>query len=214
MQQQLKVEAIIGSLSAVGLQITMLKVRVSQVGCDAQTGQAVVLLNEPACQKVLPIWIGLPEATAISWALQGVKSERPLTHQLLSNTIDCLNFDVERVEISELKNRAFLANLYLLEKDRNEKSRCKKKKDPRSIVIDARPSDAIAIALLNQAPIFVDESVFEEAAVAVEISDSQKDVASAGRSREEIEKDDNLFAKFLEEVKASDFKLPDDQKES
>ncbi len=183
----------------------MQKVFVSQVGCDAKTGNAVVLLNAPACEKMLPIWIGAPEAAAIGWAMQEIRPERPLTHQLILNTIEALNYTVEKVEISEIKNKAFLAKLYLLEKNNGLKRVNESELDIK--IIDSRPSDAIALALLCSAPIYVSASVLEQAAV------SSKELEETEKKQSDQDlavplEEDSEFGNFLKDLKASDFKLP------
>ncbi|MBX9722778.1 MAG: bifunctional nuclease family protein [Candidatus Obscuribacterales bacterium] len=183
----------------------MLKVFVSLVGCDAQTGNPVVVLNEPSCDKMLSIWIGMPEARAISWALQAYKHERPLTHQLLFNTIESLNYEVQKVEINAIKNSAFLAKLYLV-----EKVLASNVNEPRVKIVDARPSDGIILALMNSAPIYVSQEVLEEAAVPIRMSDNS-DLPKKERDAKD-DASDELFKTFLQGLKASDFKLPDDNK--
>jgi bifunctional DNase/RNase len=179
----------------------MLKVFVSQVGSDAKTGNAVVLLNEPDGERMLPIWIGSAEATAISWALQDIRTDRPLTHQLLFNTIKALDFSVEKVEITEIKNQAFLAKLYLSKNDPSSEDEGRTQR-----VIDARPSDAIALALLDAAPIFVAPSVFAQAAIS--LKDERKLSDSAAKPPKRLEEDE-LFKNFVKDLKASDFKMPE-----
>ena len=187
----------------------MLKVYVCQVGCDAQTGNAVVVLNEPSCERMLPIWIGVHEASAICWAMQDIRTARPLTHQLLLNTIEALGFTVEKIEIGEIKNRAFLASIYVAEKSQqSNETGSKKSTAVRSRIIDARPSDAIVLALLSSAPIYVSASVLEKAAVSAQMETESQKLPDIGSN---LEAEDEEFKQFVQNLKASDFKLPDDK---
>lgn len=173
----------------------MIKVNVNRIGFNGQTGEAIVLLDEPNEQKVLPICIGLLEANAISLALYQQKSSRPLTHELLFCVIQDLGYLVDKVEITEIKDNAFYASVFLRKQasGRFKKTTLKK--------IDARPSDAIALALRSEAPIYVDRAVLEQAAVSAEAIVRQ----TAGDTRDF--QDEKKFKQFLQEVKASDFKL-------
>lgn len=197
----------------------MHRVFISQVGCDAQSGNALVILEEPQSDKLIPIWIGSPEAAAISFAMQDIKTDRPLTHQLLFDTINELNYAVEKVEITEIRNKAFFANLYLARKP--SLGRKKETSEIEYKIIDSRPSDAIAVAVLSGAPIFVAESVLQNAGM------PRKDVRTIGAQREqqqkllenksatvqkspeEIAQEDESFRNFVENIKASDFNLED-----
>ena len=178
----------------------MQKVHISQVGCDAQTGKAVILLNEPEGTRVLPIWIGLAEAKAITLALQEIQTSRPLTHELLFNVITQTQHAIEKVEIYELKDNAFIARIIL--RKVTEETKPQEQFEPVSassehttLAIDARPSDAIAVAIMASAPIYVAGEVLEQAAIPA--SSIQKD-----------EQEDTEFKSFVQDLKASDFKLP------
>ncbi len=114
--------------------------------------QRVVILRAKDTDRYLPIWIGPNEADAIAVKLQGYNVARPLTHDLLGSVIDTLHARVDRIEVSELSNDTFYAKLVLvLNGDRLE--------------VDCRPSDAIALAVRSEAPIFADESVLDKASV-------------------------------------------------
>ncbi len=122
------------------------RVTVSGMARDPRDN-AVVLLKSSEGEDVLPIWIGHAEGMAIDLSLKGEKFERPLTHDLLKSVIDSLGATVTRVAITELINNTFFARLYLQRGDD-------------VIVIDARPSDSVALALKVDAPIFVARDVF------------------------------------------------------
>ncbi|MEW6685300.1 MAG: bifunctional nuclease family protein [Candidatus Edwardsbacteria bacterium] len=119
----------------------MLEMHVVGLGLDANQNP-VVLLREINGETVLPIWIGPAEATAIAAALQDVKIERPLTHDLMKTIIEGLKAKVTKVIISDLKDNTFYAKVIL-------------EKEESFISIDARPSDSIALALRTKSPIFV-----------------------------------------------------------
>lgn len=192
----------------------MHRVFISQVGSDAQSGNALVILEEPQSEKLIPIWIGSAEAAAISFALQEIRTERPLTHQLLFETIEKLDYAVEKVEITEIKNKAFFANLYLAKKPDEQSENFESLE---YTIIDSRPSDAIAVALLSSAPIFVADSVLESAGlpksdvrtIGPDDEKPKKRQATKRQSAEERAKDDASFKAFVDNVKASDFRLDD-----
>jgi bifunctional DNase/RNase len=114
--------------------------------------QRVVILREKDSDRYLPIWIGPAEADAIAVRLQEVAVARPLTHDLLRSVIDSLGAAVEYVVVNDLSNDTFFARIML-------------QLDGRNLEIDSRPSDAIALAVRAQVPIFADESVLDKAGV-------------------------------------------------
>lgn len=124
----------------------MVEVILRAVRVDVGSSTPLLLLEEVAGQRVLPIFIGAPEATAIAYALQGVKSPRPMSHDLLGNVITALGAQLFAAEITELRDNTFIANLRIL-RNREE------------INISARPSDAVALALRIGAPILVNDEL-------------------------------------------------------
>jgi len=114
-----------------------------------QRDNPVVLLKSENGDEVLPIWIGHSEALAIDLQLRGEGFERPLTHDLLKTSVESLGATVAKVAITELKDNTFFAKLYL-------------QRENEVYVIDARPSDSIALALKSNASIFVSREVFEQ----------------------------------------------------
>lgn len=142
--------------------------------------QRVVILKEKDSDRYLPIWIGPAEADAIAVRLQDVQVARPLTHDLLRDLIEKLGASVDHIVVSDLSNDTFYAKIML-------------QVDGRSLEIDSRPSDAIALAVRAQVPIFADESVLEKAGVrldeetgAIEGVDETEETKEA--SPEELEK--------------------------
>lgn len=126
------------------------EVRIRGLMMDPATNMPIVVLKDVASDAVMPIWVGIFEANAIAIEIEKVAVTRPMTHDLTRNLIRYLNARLERVVISELKDETFFAVLWLKQGD-----------EP--IVIDARPSDAIALALRADCPIFVAEKVMEKA---------------------------------------------------
>ncbi len=138
----------------------MVQVTVDKIGLDQNNDQAVILLGDLTRTTFIPIWVRGPEATVIAFPLQGVKPSRPMTADLVVTIIEELNAGIVKAVLKELKNETFYASLILI-------------KDGQSIDIDCRPSDAIAIALRKEVPIYVDEKVMAEAGIAAEDSEIQ-----------------------------------------
>jgi uncharacterized protein len=117
---------------------------------DPITNMPIVILKDKGGERVLPIWVGVFEANAIALQIENISTPRPMTHDLLRNILSEIEADVQRVVVSDLRDNTFYAMIYL---DR----------DGETIAIDARPSDAIALALRTRAPIFVEDAVVESA---------------------------------------------------
>ncbi len=117
---------------------------------DPVTNVPIVVLQDKDGQRVLPIWVGVFEANAIAVQIENQTPPRPMTHDLLRNIIEDLKASVDRVVVTELRESTFYALIHL--NVRGE-----------PVAVDARPSDAIALALRTHAPIFVEESVIEQA---------------------------------------------------
>jgi bifunctional DNase/RNase len=117
---------------------------------DPITNMPIIILRDKDGQKVLPIWVGVFEANAIALQIENISTPRPMTHDLLRNVIHDLNGEVERVVVCDLKENTFYALIYVV-------------RPGGTVAIDARPSDAIALALRVRAPIFVEDSVIENA---------------------------------------------------
>ena len=122
---------------------------VTGLAIDPSTNAPILILSAKNDEFNVPIWIGLMEAAAIASVLQGVDFERPMTHDLFKNFIDRVNVKVSRIEVCDLKNNTFFAKIYCHAADGD-------------FIMDARPSDAIALALRVKADIFVDEAVVNE----------------------------------------------------
>jgi bifunctional DNase/RNase len=140
--------------------------------------QPIVLLKEQSGERFLPIWIGAVEATAIAFALQGVVTARPMTHDLLRDVLSSLEVTVDRIVVTALREGTFYAEIQLTA-------------DGESVAVSSRPSDAIALAVRATAPIFADEAVLSEAGIEIEDDDA-----------DEVEQ----FKEFLDTVTPEDFK--------
>lgn len=126
----------------------MIRMRVAHLGLDRSTNTPVVILQEEDGDRTLPIWIGAPEANAIALELQGVKPERPLTHDLMKHLVSGLGGELRRVVIAGLRENTYLAELLIYRGDE-------------VFQVDARPSDSIALALRMHAPIFTNEELLD-----------------------------------------------------
>ncbi|MCX5854966.1 MAG: bifunctional nuclease family protein [Deltaproteobacteria bacterium] len=127
----------------------LIKMKVSGLTIDPLTNTPIVILKDMQEKKAIPIWIGLFEASAIATEMEKISFSRPMTHDLLTDILRILEVEVTKIEINDLRNNTFFANIYLV-------------REGKSLVIDSRPSDAIAIALRANAPIFVDDKVIEK----------------------------------------------------
>ena len=127
----------------------MVEVIVSRLGLDSGSNSFVVILQEKDGDRILPIWIGRAEAESIAAHLDGVQRERPMTHDLVRSLILALGGELERVNVTRVQNGTFYAELHLI-------------RDQVTHVVDARPSDSIAIAVRLGAPIFASEELLAE----------------------------------------------------
>lgn len=127
---------------------------------DPSTNMPVVILKDPKSEAVLPIWVGLYEANAIALEVEKSTTPRPLTHDLLRNAIVGLNAQVQRVVVSELRGDTFYAVIWM-------------EQNGEIVALDARPSDALALALRSDCPIYVAEEVLQAAKVLPNAPESQ-----------------------------------------
>jgi bifunctional DNase/RNase len=127
-----------------------IEMTVKGVMLDPITNTPVILLRDEADSRILPIWVGGAEANAIAAQIENLTPARPMTHDLLRNVIEGLNASVEKIVVSDLKDATFYALLYL-------------RAGGEIVTIDARPSDAIALALRTRAPIYVEDAVLDSA---------------------------------------------------
>lgn len=127
----------------------MIEVTVEKLGLDSSTNSYVVILREKGGKRLLPIWIGQPEAESIMMEIKGVRPPRPLTHDLCKRLITGLGGSLRRVQITQVKENTYFAELHIL-------------RGQETIQVDARPSDSIAIALRLETPIFAQESLLTD----------------------------------------------------
>ena len=160
----------------------MIEMFVTGIALDVRNNHPLVILNDSTKKRALPIWIGHAEAQAIARALEGFKAERPLTHDLLINIVKSAGHKVHHIEINDLNENTYFSTV-VLESSNGE-----------LIPIDSRPSDAIAISLRVECPILISEKVFDDGTIPTELEESE-------------DEDTEAFKDFLQNVKASDFKL-------
>jgi bifunctional DNase/RNase len=159
----------------------MQEMHIYGVSFDIVGKQPIVLLKTADGNKFLPIWIGHPEAAAILMKLQGASTPRPMTHDLLTDMLTQLEARVIRITVTELRDSTFYASITI-------------QQDGSEIEIDSRPSDAIALAVRAEAPIFADDRVIEESAI---------EFAEGEEVNEEEIVDE--FRKFLDQVTPDEF---------
>jgi bifunctional DNase/RNase len=147
---------------------------------ELPTNTPIMLLRETGGDRYLPIWIGTPEATAIAMAHDGIQTKRPLTHDLVASLMETLGARVDSVIVTELRGGTFYADITVTVGDETHQ-------------ISSRPSDAVAIAVRADAPLFADKALLEEAGV--HIQDEQDE--------DEIEK----FKEFIDRIDPTDFEV-------
>jgi uncharacterized protein len=155
----------------------MIELNLVGVRVEVPNNQPIVLLKEREGERYLPIWIGYMEAQAIAYALQGVVTPRPMTHDLMKNVLEEVGVHVERIVITELRDGTFYAIIQM-------------SRDGTGYEISSRPSDAIALAVRVNVPIFANEDVLTEASIVIRDDEEQ-----------EVEK----FREFLDQVSPEDF---------
>lgn len=157
----------------------MIELELVGVRVELPHNQPIVLLKETGGERFLPIWIGAVEATSIAFALQGVETARPMTHDLMKDLLDALSVTADRVVVTELKDGTFYAEL-LLDGPTGRTT------------VSSRPSDAIALAVRAGIPVYAEEAVLEEAGILIDDDEE---------SETEVEK----FKEFLDTVTPEDF---------
>jgi len=139
-----------------------LEMQVTGITLDPFTNMPIVILKDLKGKNAIPIWIGILEASAIATEIEKIDLARPMTHDLLKNILTTLNVEVQKIEVTDLRDNTFYAIIHL-------------GADGKALTIDSRPSDAIAIALRTKAPIFVSQEVIDKSRkVSVEKSDDKE----------------------------------------
>ena len=159
------------------------------VSFDLVGKQPIVLLRTAEGNKFLPIWIGHPEAAAILMKLQSQAPPRPMTHDLVTDMLDQLGAQVVRITVTELRENTFYAQITV-------------QQDGSEIEIDSRPSDAIALAIRADAPIFAADRVIEESAIEFEGEEV---------TEEQLEEEVTKFKNFLDEVTPDQFAVGEEE---
>jgi len=155
---------------------------------DPTTKSPIVVLKDPDNKISLPIWIGLLEATSMATELDGIKPQRPMTHDLLRNLLGELGATVDAIELTELRDNTYFAQIQL------------RTRDGKNVHVDARPSDAISLALRTKSPIYVAKKVLEVSSeLQKEAENTSKEQNLAGVSRDK-------WAEILEKMSPEDFK--------
>src|SRR3989338_4607908 len=155
----------------------MVEMFVTGIALDVRNNHPLVILNDSSKKRALPIWIGQAEAQAIARALEDFKPERPLTHDLIINLLKATGYKIKHIEINELNENTYFSTV-VLENAIGELR-----------PLDARPSDAIALSLRAECPIYISEKVFDDGTIPTEL--------------EEEDEDTEAFKNFVQNVKAS-----------
>jgi bifunctional DNase/RNase len=176
----------------------MVEVKIARLGLDSVSNSYVVILQEKDGERLLPIWIGEPEAQSIVMEMQKITPPRPLTHDLCKRLIVGMGGALRRVQITKVQDNTYYAELHIY-------------KGEEVFHIDARPSDSIAIALRLSAPIFAQESLLTDMALAETEEGAEEGVtftqseAADARLKEELERSAEQLKEELEKMRPEDF---------
>ena len=157
----------------------MIEMQVMGIALDTRTGAPIVVLHDLENRKALPIWIGSAEASAIIRKIENIEVARPMTHDLIINMVEDLGGEINRIEINDVADDTYYANIVINTSDNKE------------VFVDSRPSDAIAVAIRVDVPIYISSKVLASGAVSC---DSAKD-----------EEEAQEFRDFIQSIKPSDF---------
>ena len=158
----------------------MIEMRVMGIALDTRTGSPIVVLNDLENRKALPIWIGSAEASAIIRKIENIPSTRPMTHDLFIQISQKTGFEIARIEINDVDDATYFASVVMFNPELQKE-----------IAIDSRPSDAIAIALRADVPIFVTANVMAAGMVSTDVEKDEQEAAE--------------FKNFIQDIKPSDF---------
>ena len=179
----------------------MVEMTIDSIRVSLMNYQRVVILKEKMAERYLPIWIGPAEADAIAVKLQGVTVPRPLTHDLLHSVIDALGATINSIIVSELKNDTFFAKIIL-------------NVDGGQLEVDSRPSDALALAVRAEVPIYADETVLDKASILLDketgkpIPEEREEDRAGGKGKkvsDEEVKRMSAFYDFINTLDLDDF---------
>jgi hypothetical protein len=162
---------------------------VGGITLDPNTKMPIVVLKDPDNKLSLPIWIGPLEATSMATELEGVKPQRPMTHDLLRNVLGEFGATVEAVEVTELRDNTYFARVLV------------KTREGKALALDSRPSDAIALALRTKSPIYVAKAVLEASS---ELQESAQEQSATDQNLAAVSRD--KWSEILERMSPEDFK--------
>lgn len=158
----------------------MIEMRVMGIALDTRTGSPIVVLNDKENRKALPIWIGSAEASAIIRKIENIPSTRPMTHDLFIDIAQKTGYEITKIEINDVDDQTYFSSIFM----NNEKMQ-------HEIQIDSRPSDAIAVALRADVPIYVTTNVLAAGLVSTDV--------------EKDEQEAQEFKDFIKDIKPADF---------
>jgi bifunctional DNase/RNase len=164
------------------------KAKIEGIALDKSNSQPVIILKTEDGEQTIPIWVGVLEATSIASALNGVNFDRPMTHDLFKNFMGLLDIHVSQVDICDLKDNTYYAKIHFLAKDD-------------TFAMDARSSDAIAMAIRFDAPIYIDDDVIRKSQAVIERNKAQDKDAEVLDTSEDGEK----WAEYLKKLDPEDF---------
>ena len=179
----------------------MIEMSIDSIRVSLMNYQRVVILKEKEAERYLPIWIGPAEADAIAVKLQGVNVPRPLTHDLLRSVIDTLGVTINSIVVSDLKNDTFFAKIML-------------DVDGSLVEVDSRPSDALALAVRAEVPIYAEEIVLDKAGILLDVETGkpileETDEAGGGKGKvvneDEMKRKMSAFYDFINTLDLDDF---------
>ncbi len=175
----------------------MVEVRLRAVRVDLQSNTPVLLLQESeGLGRTLPIFIGAPEATAIAFALQGLDTPRPMTHDLIRDLLEAVDADVVRVVVTELRSSTYYAEIILTH-------------GGREVPVSSRPSDAVAVAVRTGAPLFVADDLMDAEGIMLAVDeDEDEDEPEGDDEPEEVGNPEEIvgeFRSFLDSIRPEDF---------
>ena len=156
---------------------------------DPITNMPIIILRDKGGQRVLPIWVGVFEANAIALQMENVQTPRPMTHDLLKNVIAELGATVSRVVITELREATYYAEIHL-------------NTPGGATIVSSRPSDAVALALRTESPLYVDDELMEEEGRLIELADEDEEIDEVDCDADELAEQ---FRDFLDTVHPEDF---------
>ena len=158
----------------------MIEMRVMGIALDTRTGSPIVVLNDVDNRKALPIWIGSAEASAIIRKIENIKSTRPMTHDLFIDIANQSEYKITKIEINDVDDQTYFSSIYMYNEQLNKE-----------IQIDSRPSDAIAVALRADVPIYVTDNVLATGLVSTDVEKDEQEALE--------------FKNFVKDIKPSDF---------